>query len=112
MNEIARKRLLDVLDACRQIDLETAGFDEDMYLSVSTTTFAVNWLLMVVGEALTVAVREEPELEERLPDSRSAIGLRNRIVHGYDSVDDRVIWNIIQKHVPRIQSQIEAILEM
>lgn len=110
MNETARKRLLDALDACRQIEIETAGFDENLYLEVATVTYAVNWLLMVLGEALTVAVREEPDIEQTIPDARSAIGLRNRIVHGYDSVDDRVIWTVVQHHMPRIRMQIESAL--
>jgi uncharacterized protein with HEPN domain len=66
---------------------------------------------MVLGEALTVAVREYPDLEEVLPDVRSAIGLRNRIVHGYDSVDDHLIWTVVQLHIPRIRLQIEAALD-
>jgi uncharacterized protein with HEPN domain len=73
-------------------------------------TYAVNWLLMILGEALTVATREDPDLEQAIPDARSAIGLRNRIVHGYDSVDDRIIWHVVQDNLPRIRAQIEAAL--
>lgn len=110
MNEAARRRLRDARDACNRIELETLGFDEAMYVEVSTVTYAVNWLLMTPGEALTVAVRELPDLERLIPDARAAIGLRNRIVHGYDTVDDALIWRIVQDHVPAIKAQIEAVL--
>jgi len=110
MNEAARKRLRDALDACRRIEIQTAGFDEALYLDAPTVTYAVNWLLMVLGEAMTVALREEPALEEAIPEARSAIGLRNRIVHGYDSVDDRVVWAVVRDHLPKIKMQIEAAL--
>ena len=110
MNEITHTRLLDALDACKRIEHVTLGFDEEMYLRAATATYAVNWLLMILGEALTVAIREDPELEHAIPDARSAIGLRNRIVHGYDSVDDRIIWRVLQDNLPRIRAQIEAAL--
>jgi uncharacterized protein with HEPN domain len=110
MNEHARRRLRDARDACDRIEWETLGFDEKMYLDVSTVTYAVNWLPMTLGEALTVAVREDPDLERRIPDARAAIGLRNRIVHGYDTVDDALIWRVVQDHVPAIKAQIEAAL--
>lgn len=111
MNETTRKRLHDARDACRRIELEVAGLDEDIYLRATTVTYAVNWLLMVLGEALNVALREEEALAEDIPDARTAIGLRNRIVHGYGSVDDTIIWDIAQNYVPRIKRQIEAALE-
>lgn len=110
MNEQARRRLRDARDACDRIEWETLGFDETMYVNVSTVTYAVNWLLMTLGEALTAAVREHPDLERLVPDARAAIGLRNRIVHGYDTVDDTLIWRVVQDKVPVIKAQIEAVL--
>lgn len=110
MNEQARRRLRDAHDACDRIEWETLGFTESMYVDVSTVTYAVNWLLMTLGEALTVAVREHPDLERLIPDARAAIGLRNRIVHGYDTVDDVLIWRVVQDKVPAIKAQIEAAL--
>jgi uncharacterized protein with HEPN domain len=91
MNEQARRRLHDARDACDRIEWETLGFAESVYVEVSTVRYAVNWLLMTLGEALTVAVREHPDPERRIPDARAAIGLRNRIVHGYDAVGDALI---------------------
>ena len=110
MNEQARRRLRDAHDACDRIEWETLGFTETMYVSVSTVTYAVNWLLVTLGEALTVAVREQPDLERSVPDARTAIGLRNRILHGYDSVDDALIWRVVQDKIPAIKTQIEAVL--
>jgi hypothetical protein len=60
MNEQARRRLHDARDACDRIEWETLGFTESMYVDVSTVTYAVNWLVMTPGEALTAAVRSTP----------------------------------------------------
>ena len=110
MNERTRRRLRDARDACDRIEWETLGFDETMYVNVPTVTYAVNWVPMTLGESLTAAVREHPDLERSIPDARAAIGLRNRIVHEEDSVDDTLICRVVQDKVPAIKAQIEAVL--
>lgn len=57
---------------------------------------------------MTAAGREDPDLERRIPDARAAIGLRNRIVHGYDTVDDPLIWRVVQDKVPAIKAVLSA----
>ena len=59
---------------------------------------------------MTVAVREHPDLKRLIPDVRAVIGLRNGIVHGYDTVDDVLIWRIVWDKVSAIKAQIEAVL--
>lgn len=51
-------------------------------------------LLEVVGEAAT---RVPPDLQERYSGVpwRAVIGLRNRLIHGYDSVDLDIVWQIV-----------------
>jgi uncharacterized protein with HEPN domain len=43
--------------------------------------------------------------------SRKIIDLRNRIIHGYDTIADEVIWGIIINHIPILKKEIESILE-
>ena len=38
------------------------------------------------------------------------IGLRNRLVHGYDSVDVNILWDIVQQDLPPLIEQLQAIL--
>jgi uncharacterized protein with HEPN domain len=51
-------------------------------------------LLEVVGEA---ANRVSAQTQARYPDVpwRATIGMRNRIIHGYDSVDLDIVWRIL-----------------
>lgn len=111
MRQGTRQRLLDALDACNEIELMIAGIDEAIYLEAAVVTYGVNWLLMVLGEALTAAIREDPDIEISIPDARSAIGVRNRMVHGYDSIDDSLIWRTVTEHVPTIKKQISTALD-
>ena len=38
-------------------------------------------------------------------------GLRNRIVHGYASVDYQIIWETIRNDIPKLKSIIEKIIK-
>jgi uncharacterized protein with HEPN domain len=70
--------------------------DRDRVLSL-----AVIRLLEVLGEA---ANRASPETRTRHPaiQWRQIIGLRNRLIHAYDSVDTDVLWLIVKKDLPKL----------
>ena len=52
---------------------------------------AVERQFEIIGEALNQAEIEQPDLTMLIPDLRRIVGLRNRIIHGYDSVDDQLL---------------------
>jgi uncharacterized protein with HEPN domain len=38
------------------------------------------------------------------------ISFRNRLIHGYDSVDDAIVWDIIMRKLPALGRQVNALL--
>lgn len=52
-------------------------------------------------------------LEEdiEIDNARNIVNTRNRIIHGYDSVDDATIWAIIIKYLPKLKQDVEKLLE-
>ncbi len=52
---------------------------------------AVERQFEIIGEALNHAEIEQPELTTSILDLRRIVGLRNRVIHGYDSVDDQLL---------------------
>lgn len=46
----------------------------------------------------------------QISDSRKIVAVRNRIIHGYDSVSDDVIWGIVVKQLPILKIEIEKLL--
>ena len=46
-----------------------------------------------------------------LSNSRKIVDTRNRIIHGYDSVSDDIIWGIVISHLPILKSEVEKMLE-
>jgi uncharacterized protein with HEPN domain len=45
-----------------------------------------------------------------ISNSRKIVDVRNRIIHGYDSVSDDVIWGIVIRHLPILQKEVEKML--
>lgn len=53
-------------------------------------------------------LKENSEIE--ISNSRKIVDVRNRIIHGYDSVSDDVIWGIVIKNLPVLQREVEILL--
>jgi uncharacterized protein with HEPN domain len=102
--------LREAQDGCLKIIELTAGLTLEDYLQNELIRFGVNWNVVIVGEALNVALGESDGLEERLPSARRAIATRHRIAHGYRTIDDTVMWTIATKRIPELNAEIEAVL--
>ena len=85
-------------------------------LKVSSTTNlknlrtkrAVERNIEIIGEALSRILKQDETI--RITNSRKIVDTRNRIIHGYDSVSDDVIWGIVIRHLPILQTEIQTLL--
>lgn len=48
--------------------------------------------------------------EFKIENARQIIDTRNWVIHGYERVDDVVIWGIISNHLPKLKIEIEQYL--
>ncbi len=109
MQPDARKYLLDALNACKAI----ASFTEE----VSLPDYSENLLLRsaverqfeIMGEAFNRLDDIEPEYRHIYPEVGKIIGMRNRIIHGYDSVDDAIIWDAARNHIPKLDAWLSSL---
>ena len=46
-----------------------------------------------------------------ISNARKIVDTRNRIIHGYDSVSDEIIWGIVINHIPILQTEVKSLLE-
>ena len=110
MTTETRQRLLDVLVSCRAIGQYTIGLDFAAYERDDMVRDAVERRLGIIGEALNRAAVLEPGLVDRVPELRQIVGLRNRVIHGYDAVDDEIVWDILQHKLSGLQSRVAELL--
>ena len=71
--------------------------------------FAVFRALEIVGEATK---RLPMELRNEYPDVpwKEMAGMRDRIIHGYDSVSDEIIYSIVISSLPKFKGELEVLL--
>ena len=62
----------------------------------------------IIGEATNRILKIDDEVE--IADARRIVDLRNWIIHGYDSVDDVIIWGILSKDIPLLREQVKKLL--
>ena len=72
-------------------------------------TYALVRALEVIGEAAGHIPVEEQKQHTDIPWSQ-IVGLRNRLIHGYDSVDLSILWRIIQDDLPLLVTALESIV--
>ncbi len=80
------------------------GFDAD-----DLRQLALLHLIQVLGEA---ASRVSADLRARHPELPWAamIGMRNRIVHGYDHVDPDIVWRVATEDVEPVLAALDRLL--
>jgi uncharacterized protein with HEPN domain len=65
-------------------------------------------LLEIIGEAANRVPVEVQEANPAIPWLQ-IIGLRNRLIHGYDEVDYDILWEIIANDLPRLRKELKTI---
>jgi uncharacterized protein with HEPN domain len=102
-------RLRHMLDHAREAAEMVRGRSRQDADSDRQLNLALVRLLEVIGEA---AARVPPEIRDRYPRIpwRDIADLRNRLIHGYDTVNFDILWSIVQEDLPRMVAELEKTL--
>lgn len=103
--------LFDILNAINEIEdffIDTPK-DFSFFQKDIKTKRAVERNVEIIGEAMNRILTFDTSIE--LSNSRKIVDTRNRIIHGYDSVSDHIIWGVIMKHLPILKLEILKLLK-
>ena len=45
-----------------------------------------------------------------ISNSRRIVDARNKIIHGYDEIENSQIWSIVINHLPKLKNEVELLL--
>jgi uncharacterized protein with HEPN domain len=110
MNDRLQKHLLDAAEAGQAVLDFLGDADAACYAADRLLRSAVERQLTVLGEAARRAPDEAPDLRQGLPDLAFAVGLRNRLVHGYDTVDDAIVHDTARTDLPGLVRALRDLL--
>ena len=104
-----RNRLEDILEAVGQIETEKtkgkSAFDNSRLVQV--------WMvhhLMIIGEAVRAI---DPVVRAKYPSVpwRQIAGMRDILIHDYFRINQEIVWETVEKHLPALKTEVKRILD-
>jgi uncharacterized protein with HEPN domain len=104
------KLLADIIAAVEAINRFTAGHTRLDYGLDLLLRSAVERQLEILGEAIRRLEILDLSLAAQISEYRRIIGLRNILAHGYDGVDDDVVWQVIEIKLPILLAEARTLM--
>ena len=101
--------LSDIIESIDRINCYVKGITKEEFLKDNKTLDAVTRNFEIAGEA---ASKIPAEFCLTYPDVqwKKIVGLRNRIIHDCFEVDYDIVWEIINKNLPELFTQLKKII--
>lgn len=108
-NEI-KKYLFDIQESIDSIQ-KYLGDKRDfkVYMADKMLRRAVEREFEIIGEAMSRIEKLDSTIE--ISSKRQIISMRNRVIHGYDKIDNEIIWGTIVRHLPTFKLEIDTLLD-
>jgi uncharacterized protein with HEPN domain len=98
-----------MLDYARKARTIAEGRSRQDLDSDDMLQLALTRAIEVIGEAASRISEPTRELYHAIP-WRNIVSMRNRLIHGYDTVDLELLWDTVTHDVPPLIEQLEAII--
>ena len=85
---------------------ETRNFNH--YLSNKLLRRGIERELEIIGEAAKRILKIDEMV--CIENAQKIVDFRNWISHGYDKIDNTIVWGIVNKQLPLLKSQVETLL--
>jgi len=110
MDDKIKAWLFDILNAIIEIDSYFSDLPKEFttYKNDLRTRRAVERNVEIIGEALNRIITKDPTVT--ISNARKIVDTRNRIIHGYDSVSDEIIWSIVINHLPILEIEVQNLI--
>lgn len=98
----------DIIDAAEKIKRYTAEMNFNEFVADEKTVDAVLRNFEVIGEAAKNVPADVRQEYDEVPWSEMA-GMRDKLIHGYATVDLQIIWMTVEKEVPTLEEQVKQV---
>ncbi len=102
--------LEEALKSGHEVQKFVTGLTLEQYSSDDRTRLAVERLFEIIGEALNRSFKIAPEQVDAIRNYRRIISFRNILAHCYDTVEDRIVWGIIEGSLPELLEDLHKLL--
>ena len=106
----SKKILEDIRLAAANILEFTCDKNFNDYENDQMLESAVERQFEIIGEALNRLAKADPETVSKISGFQRIISFRNILIHGYDIVENTVVWDVIQQDLPKLHNQVKNLL--
>lgn len=108
-----RDYLGHILEACRRIRHFTEDMTEIAFLEDELVQDGVIRNIEIVGEAARNIQRRFPQFAAEHADVpwEDMYWMRNRLTHGYFSIDLELVWKTIERDIPELEIQVRSLVQ-
>ncbi len=105
-----RESILDMLNSIRLVMQYVSGLEQRDFEANDQCQDAVIRRIEIMGEA---AKRVAETVRQRFPQVpwHEMAGMRDRVIHSYDTVDVEIVWDTIRRDLPTLAGQLQSVLE-
>ena len=100
-----RAYLADILESCDAIKAATLNLSLEEYQRNRLVRSSVEREFIIIGEAMAALARIAPETFESITRARRIVDFRNQLTHEYPTVDDALVWAIVETDVPVLRAE-------
>ncbi len=104
------KLLVDISDAASFILDSTRAATVGDYIQNRQMRQAVERNFEIIGEAVNRLIRLALTTAAKISNTEKTVAFRNVLIHGYDSIDDKEMWQVIINSVPKLLGEVERLL--
>jgi uncharacterized protein with HEPN domain len=105
-----RKYLWDALHAAELISEFTRDQSFADYQAQAMVRSAVERQFEIIGEALNHLAKTTPDTASQIPELPRIVAFRNILIHGYTTVDDALVWQVVTDKLPDLQQTLDRLL--
>jgi uncharacterized protein with HEPN domain len=69
------------------------------------------WDALTAADRLNQFAKLEPTIADDIADRGRIVGFRNILIHGYATVDDAIVWQVLTEKLPALQSNVRSLLD-
>ena len=111
MEDRILKHLYDIREAASAILRFVQGKTFEDYRVDELLRSGVERKFEIIGEALNRINQVDPSVLSKIREHRSIVSFRNLLAHGYDSIEDRIVWGIIEDDLGHLLEDVEHLIE-
>jgi uncharacterized protein with HEPN domain len=110
MDDGVKIRLYDILSAIQEVESFFSDRPKQFenYRNDLRTKRAVERNIEIIGEATKRILQQDSSIN--IENTRKIVDVRNRVIHGYDSISDEIIWGIVINYLPKLKAEVRKLL--